>query len=485
RDSIIAHEMAHIANGSLWLSAATVPIACSVGALALATGVSTWFWVAFASHVSIWRIISRRIERDCDLKAAQAVGFPEEVSKLTKIHKINGDFLISTLWQILSAVESHPGLASRIAHLRRHAPADVREKIESIGDDGVTESRTAWTLVFSWLIAIGVGWQLGQSQEIKNQLASSAILIATSLAPALIKKLIVWKLGIQFVAPDSRHCMNRWIVALPLLGLIGLISASNVWEWEWVHQTYLLSIVIIGLCVMAFLPVTRQTSIDSFHTAWERLDFERVITIASNNPKWLMKDPGRRIMVAKAKAAIGNHQDGLSDFRIVDRQGLLPNEELISYVALQVEELLADEATKTITRIKAAFPDTGLGEAVMSRLLRKTGRLEEAQKVGQLALEINPKFGAVWAAAAGIEVELGNFDKAKEFLLKAQELEPGTPQELAESARLAFHNESPDVAREKLERAIAAFKSNPLMLRPSEIVSLQSLLDQLNGRRNS
>jgi Zn-dependent protease with chaperone function len=82
RDATLAHEMAHIVNGSLWVYAAFFPLACTIGVVALACRVNTWMWIVPAAYVGVWRILSRRIEYDCDLRAARAIGFPETANAL-------------------------------------------------------------------------------------------------------------------------------------------------------------------------------------------------------------------------------------------------------------------------------------------------------------------------------------------------------------------------------------------------------------------
>src|SRR5262249_51940689 len=83
RDAIVAHELAHLANGSLWLLAAVVPVSC---ALAIASSfflpVAIALPLGFALLAGFRRFVSRPYEYDCDRRAARAIGFRETTAAL-------------------------------------------------------------------------------------------------------------------------------------------------------------------------------------------------------------------------------------------------------------------------------------------------------------------------------------------------------------------------------------------------------------------
>ncbi len=87
RDAIMAHEIGHIANHSLWLMSLVGPLTC-LGSVAVEA--SFRFDLAatfgFLLYVGLRRVVSRPIEADCDRRAGRAIGFQQTISALSKVH---------------------------------------------------------------------------------------------------------------------------------------------------------------------------------------------------------------------------------------------------------------------------------------------------------------------------------------------------------------------------------------------------------------
>lgn len=75
---VVAHELGHVANGSLWLMTAVIPVAG-----AITTGVIVFVPLTFAIPfglvlvTGLRRIVNRPLEIDADRRAARAIGFRE------------------------------------------------------------------------------------------------------------------------------------------------------------------------------------------------------------------------------------------------------------------------------------------------------------------------------------------------------------------------------------------------------------------------
>lgn len=482
RDAIVAHEMAHIANGSLWVLAGLFSLSCSLGVLAFVCGVVTWPFLVPALHVGLSRIISRRIEFDCDLRAARAMGFAETAEALAKIHTIGFGRNASWLQRLLFASDHHPARDNRIAHIARCAPAGDPARIVVDKDAARTNRRLSQGATALWLIAVVAGTVMGQIERPPAIIGSALLLSAISLTPRLIRVAVSTSSVVSLFGPVK----SAWFLWMTSVA-VAAISLITIWQFGYQRgirissptDNYMFWFGVQLAVILLVIGAWRQQSRIPFDQAWNRQDFDAVLAIANKRPRWLRRDAKRRSLVAMALAVNGLRRQAVEEFDRIDGEFASVIDNLVAVAALQIEEGQFDEALRTVNRIKIAFPGTGGGEAIEARVARLQGRLIEARQLAALALEAFSESGAMWAAAAGIEVELGNFARAREFLQKARDIEPGTPQELAEEARLAVRTESQFVARSKLQQAIAAYEANPLMLRPSEIASLKQTLAQL------
>jgi Zn-dependent protease with chaperone function len=124
RDAVVAHELGHIANGSLWFLTAVIPVSSVV-----ATGASAWFglWIAvpfgLALGMGLRRIVSRPLELDADCRAARAIGFGETTAALTKIHAVHSLGKNGLLPLLVYATATHPSPEMRLHSLHAADPA--------------------------------------------------------------------------------------------------------------------------------------------------------------------------------------------------------------------------------------------------------------------------------------------------------------------------------------------------------------------------
>ena len=129
RDAIIAHELAHLANHTFWywvVAGAVCSVAVVVasvfysGSVALGLGVALW--------IGLWLILSRRLELDCDRRAARVIGHRRAASALWKIHADQP--FRGVVEFLIGAVSTHPSRDQRFAAIRLDAPDDDRPEVE-------------------------------------------------------------------------------------------------------------------------------------------------------------------------------------------------------------------------------------------------------------------------------------------------------------------------------------------------------------------
>ena len=154
RDGIVAHEMAHVANRSLWMYTLIGPVSCAAVILAGFMGPAAPVVFGFAVFVGLRRIVIRSVELDCDRRAAEAVGYRVMASALAKIHAVNPVPQKGWLSALIYATATHPPREVRLDALLRRAPAHDRPEVD------VSKVKIRWHRILStaalvvWLAAL-------------------------------------------------------------------------------------------------------------------------------------------------------------------------------------------------------------------------------------------------------------------------------------------------------------------------------------------
>jgi Zn-dependent protease with chaperone function len=132
RDAILAHELAHIANRSLWLRCAILPISFALVVLAGKThDFSAALLLGLFFYVGARRILSRYYEADCDRRAAVVIGFSTMISALQKIHAAH-HLRNRGFWSTLAyACATHPSREVRLSLLLRAGAPHWRNNIRA------------------------------------------------------------------------------------------------------------------------------------------------------------------------------------------------------------------------------------------------------------------------------------------------------------------------------------------------------------------
>lgn len=483
RDAIVGHELAHIANGTFWYLMVIASIAGTGIAVAQACDVTTSVLIGAALFIGLQRLVMRRLELDCDLRAAKAIGFPETATALQKIHQLGIDgHTPRWLRRMIHATGSHPSLAARLDSLKTHAPdGDLNRMPAPDGD----ETRIAWWAAVGWLVCVTAGWWLGSRTGWQSVAASSVLLLVATFTPwVLLASQSKETLKLQLTRFAK---VGGWLaLGLVALGVLSLSDTAAEAMDESEHPMIWLSIsltAVPAVCIIFVVVVARTTRRTTFQssllTAWEQHDFIGVLRLIKRNRKIARSDPDVLYREGMAHAILGERSEAI---RLLENLVAHHPEGINYHIALtaaMIEDSQIENALMLCDTIISKFPTTGIGQAIAARCLRRLGRLEEARVRIRQGIECNPLIGAFYAAEAGIAADQGEFEVARELLRKAGEIAPGTPQELVEDARLAMRTESQPIAIQKLQRAIEALKANPLILRQSELASLQREL----GRR--
>jgi Zn-dependent protease with chaperone function/Flp pilus assembly protein TadD len=489
RDAVVAHELGHIANGSLWLYTMVLPVTC-----AAATAVGAFYPLAIvvpfaiALFVGLRRAVSRPLELDSDRRAARAIGFRETAAALTKIHAVHALGNRGPLPLLVYATATHPSRDVRLWSLATAAPADYLPA-SALCAPAVRRHRIAAATAFAVWVVVLVG-----------------TLAAAAWAPAL-----------PFLAAPL------WIVGLTPLGLLGLAQRREAaLERRRLGRTrlrtFLVVVALLACAVLACFPETVEVIMrplawlegsayfllfplmlagvwilgtfwfkrwqetrklrGAVAVAFQVHDFRRVLEIGKSAAAVVVRDPQLCYNIAFARAVCGDSAGAIGDFeRLWRDQPGLP----LTAITLSVLLLDADQPERALDVARSAterLPDDAMPLLLVARSLRRLGRLEEAKKACERALVLEPGGGKAHALAAAIALDQGDIVGAQQRIESALELGPGEPYILLVRAEIVLRSQPCEDPRATVDEACSAVRSNPFAFYRADIRRLEELSRQ-------
>lgn len=490
-DAILAHELGHIANGSMWWLAAVMPLGCltaTAGTLFLPPLLAIPY--GMAAYVGLSRLVMRAFEIDCDRRAGRAIGFRATVSALAKIHaahRLSNSGIISLLCY---ATASHPSRDVRLWSLKSAAPVDDVPDVE-INPAIVRRHRSASVIAFLiWMAVMATTFIVSVAYPARLP-KLVWLLYLTALLPMILLTLAQRK----FMAQQRRLREPRsWrrVAGITLLAgafvtlyvtvrffAVGLDRDMGPYPANPL-SSILLDLVLLLFILTTFLtvligPRKRRRLRQAVTAAMQNHEFERALELGAAQPRVVARDHILQHNLALAEAICGRREQAIAKFENVWRvRPRFPPTNL----ALCELYLEAGKPELTLKLAEAAaewFKDPSV-HVLAARALRRLGRLDDATAACRKAEVHDPGDGLSRAFSAVLALERGDQPGAQQLIREAEELSPGdTFVQLCE-AEIALKTESPEQARETVERTLAAAEANPYLFMRPEVSRLRESL---------
>ena len=135
----------------------------------------------------------------------------------------------------------------------------------------------------------------------------------------------------------------------------------------------------------------------------------------------------------------------------------------------QTAEGLNAEAFETCERLLRDLPQRSEAQAVAAFLFNRHGRSSEAAKCWERALELNRDFGPAYLGLGIVSADKGEYDKAKQLLEKAVELDPGAgyAHSLLTDVLLRRESRRKRCGRARVRQTLPQIRRQPLLAGPS------------------
>jgi Zn-dependent protease with chaperone function/predicted Zn-dependent protease len=474
RDAIITHELAHLANHTFWYWLISGAL-CGVAVVAASAfyPVFVVLGLGLALWTGSWLILSRWLELDCDRRAARAIGHRRTFSALSKIHADQP--FRGVIEFLIGAVASHPSRDERLAAIHADAPKDDKPEIE--WDARLLRHRrlAAWCAAGLWLSIIVACLLWGYRSPESNWPALPLVLIEVALV-------VLFWLGLRkSIRRQRRRQRTGRVWRKRLLWLLGALLVG-FWAAEtfgltdrYLSHTVSAAIVAGGfltlLALVGLLGRNRATKLNhKVVIAIQSGDFPKALALVEGSPAVGAGSTVLRYNHALIRAVLGRREEALRDLEQLRRDD--PGFKMTSLLLLS---LYADEGEHTralelASQIRRDLPDDPVGPAAESWLLRKLGRLDEAESRAREAMKIDARSGAAHLTLAAVAFDRGDHAGAREELAHSERLVPGSTSAALFAAEMALATQ--DGAESAVHQAVQAVKNNPLSFDDKELARL-------------
>jgi Zn-dependent protease with chaperone function len=477
RDAIVAHELSHIANGSLWWYAAVMPVALTV-ATVLMPYYGALFAVLFglAFWVGAKRIVSRCLEFDCDRRAANALGYCAMSSALAKVHAVSAVRTVGVRALLVYATATHPSLNMRLAALGRVAPADDRPDF----DDALRQSRphelASRTALFAWAGILALSLALGPFPTARW--FGLAMLWLVTVTPLL---LLLAGVKPQYRRDQRRAGQNLTFRQFALTTVVCAVALMGILWFERSELTVEfmapLSLAVCVVTVLAGRSLSQQLDVrNKIAAAAAARDFERVVELARLHPRQVARRADLRCAVAMSAALTGDRPGAISELErlVVDRPKYAVGHHALFEFLLDAGDV--GRAIQVAEQAAGRFPTDPVFQVQLARALRTQGRLDAAQAAVERAMQLEPDEAGAFAAATAIALDRGETNLARAHIQRALALSPGDPYALIRLADLVLKTGDDAAAYAAVKEAAAAIRANPFFVMASEAPRLEAAL---------
>jgi Zn-dependent protease with chaperone function/tetratricopeptide (TPR) repeat protein len=477
QDGIVGHELAHLANGSLWM----ISVLGSVSGIAVAlAGAHELFLPMLGPMAVFWTLrpfVSRRVELACDLRAARAVGFPQMASALDKIHAVHTISNEGLLARLFYATATHPPRAVRYERLRVQSEGALPElpaEAQRARQDQL------WSRVQGaiWIALLAGGLRLAPAAPL---LALFILLVPLGWGAALgsVLRRRARKQQPEFLrvrAPGSRLLLLGAALLIPAMFLGTAMTAlprSVRQASVWLIPCLLLGGLLL-LLVGAFLRARFQKVFVAVTAAMSRHDYLRAIALAEAKPRLLRKSAALRYNVATALLLAGQRAAALAEAEALAEGGFAPAQFLLA-------SLLRDgdpaRAVQLCEQALSAHVDDASAHLALAKSLHAAGRPAEEAAARADGLAKGLRRAEVLAFRAVLRGDLRDYAGARALLKEALAISPGDAWTLCCAADVELCAGSAD-APGAVQAAREAVRLNPFSMLGKDVDVLEQRLAQ-------
>ena len=470
-DAIVAHELAHLANRSLYYYPAVVCLCWTLGTL---TSMSYTFLVAMlyslAIYMGLGRAVSRYFEYDSDLRAARAVGHGITISALDKIH--HGSPLSNSGWAsyLAYSMATHPSHEERLSAIARDASMDERWDVTWSESQARRRRLGARTMAVVWLFILISTFMLPPNAV--GGAVRAILLLSIVSAPMVTLR--------RAIRRDIRSEMNRmrpqrertqWRLLLLLVGCVSFIAilaaireaaetetnvrtgfdstASSVVidrvegesevggdrsppfriqrEWDDLNSSEwaALALFIFAVFIVIGMVSAGRTPQAKIRLAIHQRRWAEAMELGRKYVKKLKKDPASRHDLAYPPWMLGDQQGAIDRLECLKKDFPEFIQVWLTQALMHMERDEIEKALQLAEEVRGDLKNDIGPIGICARCYRLLGRIDNVEQQLTEMERLMPEVASVPALKCAIAIDLGDGEAALEHWRQADKLSPG------------------------------------------------------------
>ncbi|MCA9030292.1 MAG: M48 family metalloprotease [Planctomycetaceae bacterium] len=466
RDAILAHEVAHIANGSLWWYA-LLPVASTLVAVVVAMFSSEYFSVLWGLTFvyGVRKLMTRYFEFDSDYRAATAVGFEETISALAKIHAVSSMENTGIWSQLVYATSTHPSRDERLSSLAAQSPQPLHEELQTWDESTVRRTRFIWQLsTVLWLALLGLHF-LPLSPAIRT--FYSWALIAPFWLPMLYRHRAT---KTEYKEAGTKRSSQFW--SFTMLG-IGIFVFAQYFDDPRMFSVPSLFLVAAAVVIRFFGEKFHRNVGAEISQLMTQRQFKEAVELAEKHERKIARDFNSRYNVAVAKFLLGKDVEAIDELE--ELRDRFPANDLAWQILISIYfELNYISQARIILEEESKHADSLTWICNMFFVCTREHKLDAAEPYLKLIREQIPDSATRYVAESSMALERKEQDEAWRFVKIADELAPGEVGITSFKARLAFELGPQEDVPHLLAEAEALSNANPFSLCQRRLARLRA-----------
>ncbi|TWT42817.1 heat shock protein HtpX [Thalassoglobus neptunius] len=459
RDAIVAHELGHIASGSLWYYPATV---CLCWALAVIS--STWWGFLsamlfmMAVYMGLGRVISRYFEFDSDRRAAKIVGPEASISALDKIH--HGSMLRNTGWASFLAysMATHPSHEERLqaisneTELDDHPTVSWSERTARLRRNGARIAFACWIAVMvivTMLPLTGIG-----------SIVRAMVLLAVVLTPIMTLNLALRK----DVKAEHRRKQNvpgrkgKWsaiqLILICALGVGGLMLFQESSDDFSISPNLIICAIVLYFGYLAFATWKgKRSTASKIRLAMHQRRWDDAIALGEKSSKAIRDDAALRHDLILARWMSGGKEESISEMSELRSQFPKFKHPWVTQSMMYLDRGEFDRALELLDEVRDDLRKDVSPKAIAARCYRLQGKIELVDKAARQIEQLMPDSPSVFALDCAVAIDRDAPELAREKWKEANRLAPGDAFLTLLQAELEYRFGDPKLAAETLVEA--------------------------------
>ncbi len=468
QDSVIAHELAHFANHTLWYFWAvwTIALICIQCAVTVIPDRASIPWaILFACGIHL--LVSRRFEYDSDRREALVVGVPTAIRSLSKIHAASS--LRNTgFWSWLAfASATHPSRDQRLSALSRLAN-DSDEIDRSLWDEQAAArylmvARVVWA-VWGLLLL----WEFVPLDGLWAGIRCWVLMLAI-LMPGVAHMLAIRKEARLHIAP--------WIASTvwSLIGLAVFLTILDAYPGSGLERLGVVAFCGVVVSVWAIHSRNKNRIPLQITQLLQQHRFEETVACAEEHAKAIAVDCSSRTNAGIALFLLGRDEDAIRELEAASKIIAKVNHAWMALAMVHPERGDAQSARKVLEEHRNRHGKSVWWNSLMFDVCIEDGLFEEAQRhLDELRAQLRESF-IVPLTEATLVAAHGDAELAWQQAAEAERLSPRHPSVAFLRAELAVKFNDPR-AGQFLDEADNLLRASPLYLLQRRLARLRAKL---------